>query len=126
MANAVNNNISSSLIPLVAQAPGTLTSTDQQNPSHHGIKVIVDVTAIATANLVVTIQGKDPLSGKVYTLLASAAISATGTTVLTIYPGIAASANATANDILPATWNVKAVVSVGGTVTATIGACLLA
>jgi hypothetical protein len=126
MANPVNSNISTSLIALAAQGNATLVTADQQNPNHHGLHLVVDITAIATGNLTVTIQGKDQASGKYYTILASAALAATGTTVLRVYPGMTAAANVATNDILPATWRVQAVMAGGGSVTATIGGSLLA
>ena len=103
-------------------------SADQTNPNGRGIKIVVDVTAITgtTPTLTVTLQGKDTASGKYYTILASAALTAAGTTVLTVFPGLVAAANVTANDVLPRTYRVIAVI--GGTtpaVTATVGASLV-
>lgn len=126
-ANNATKDPSAALIAHAAAAAGT-SSADQANTSARGIKVVVDVTAITgtTPTLTVTLQGKDPISGKYYTLLASAALSAVGTTVLTVYPGLTAAANLTANDVLPATWRV--ITAIGGTtpaVTATIAATLL-
>lgn len=72
--------------------------------------IIIDATAAAdTPSVVFTVQGYAPISGKWYTILASAAITGTGTTVLRIGPGIAASANVAANAMLPMTWRVSAV-----------------
>lgn len=45
--------------------------------------------------------------------------------MLTVYPGVAAVANVSANDVLPKTFQIQAVVAVGGNVTATIGASLI-
>lgn|SRR5512139_3782294 len=124
----LENTDSITLASLAAATTQTTTSSDQDNFNGLGVKVVVDVTAISGvgATLVVTLQGKDPVSNKVYTLLASANITATGTTVLTIYPGVTAAANVAASDHLPRTWNVKYVIS-GTTpsVTATIAAGLL-
>jgi hypothetical protein len=64
--------------------------------------VVIDATAVtATPSVVFTVSGVDRVSGKVYTLLASAAVTATGTTVLRIGPGLTAAANLVANDVLP-------------------------
>lgn len=69
---------------------------------YHGVHLVIDVTAVtATPSVTVTIQGVDRLSGKVYTILASAAITATGTTVLKVGAGLTAAANLVANDLLP-------------------------
>lgn len=95
---------------VMASAARTATSQsdEQTNRNARGCHVIVDVTAVtATPSVVFTIQGKCPVSNKWYDILVSAAITATGTTVLKVYPGIVAAANAAASDILPATWRVK-------------------
>jgi hypothetical protein len=101
-------------------AAGTYVSADQQNIGRRGLKMIVDATA-GTGTITVTIQGKDPLSGKYYTILASTALAVTSTTPLTIYPGAPVTANVSVNDLLPATWRVSAVIATNP-VTATIGA----
>src|SRR5688572_16303031 len=77
---------------------------------HRGLHLIIDVTAVAaTPSVVFTIQGVSPLGDDAYTLLASAAITGTGTTILRVYPGLTAAANTVANDVLPAQWRVAAV-----------------
>lgn len=129
MSNTLLENMGSKgLATLSAASTQTTTTPDQDNFNSLGIKVVVDITAISGvgATLVVTLQGKDTVSGKVYTILASAGLTATGTTVLTVYPGGAVAANVSANDHLPRTWNVKYVIS-GTTpsITGTIAADLL-
>lgn len=114
---------------LSATGAGTVNGADQTNLSSRGLHLAIDITAITgtTPTLTVTIQGKDAVSGKYYTILASAALSATGTTILRVYPGLTAAANTVANDVLPRDWRVIYVV--GGTtpaVTATISAALVA
>lgn len=121
------NSATGALLTLAAQGTGTVNGTDQSNPSQRGLHLVIDITAVGgTPTLTVTIEGKDPTSGKYYTILASAALSAVATTVLKVYPALAASANVAANDVLPSTWRVKAVVA-GTTpsVTATIAASLI-
>lgn len=60
------------------------------------------MTAInLTPAVTVTISGKDPLNGGLYTILASAALGAVARTVLRIGPGLPVTANVSANDILP-------------------------
>lgn len=69
----------------------------------------IDVTAVsATPSVVFTISGVSPAGDSVYTILASAAITATGLTVLRVSPHLSASANAIAQDILPASLRVTA------------------
>ncbi|SRR5579885_18738 len=104
-------------------------STDYVNGYGRGVKVVINITAISgtSPTLTVTIQGKDPTSGQYWTILASAALTATGTTVLTVYPALTAAANTVANDVLPPNWNLKWVVGgTGPSVTATISAQMVA
>ena len=69
----------------------------------HGMVVVIDVTATSsTPSVVFNVDGFDPLSGKTWTLLDSAALTSTGTTILKVAPGLTASANAVATDMIPA------------------------
>lgn len=116
------------VLTLAAQGAGTLTSPPQTNQQSAGVKVVIDITAISgtSPTLTVTIEGRDPASGKTYPILVSAALATVSTTVLTVFPGIAVTANVAASDHLPLDWDVKAVI--GGTtpsVTATISAHML-
>ncbi len=95
--------------PALASAARVATnnSEDLTNSGHKGCHVIIDVTADpATASVVPTIQGLDSVSGKYYTLLEGSAITAVGTTVLRVYPGLTIAANETANDILPSKFRI--------------------
>lgn len=92
-----------------AARTATSQSSDLTNYYWRGIVLTIDVTAVtATPSVVFTIQGKSTLGSDYYTILASAAITATGQTVLRVYPGLTASANLTVNDVLPAVWRVDA------------------
>lgn len=106
----------------------TFNGAAHRNNTARGLHLVVDVTAVSgtTPTLVVTIEGFDTISGKAYTLLASATINSTGTTVLKVYPGLTASANVVANDILPEFFRISW--TVGGTTpsfTASIAASLI-
>lgn len=111
------------LVSLSAAGAGTTVSADQTNKYARSLKCVTDVTvAGGTPTLVVTIQGKDSGSGKYYTLLASAALATVSTNLLAVGPGLTAGANLIANDVLPYTWRLSAVVGgVSPAVTATIG-----
>lgn len=127
LGSSLLQNPAGTPVPSVAVA-GTFVSADLKNDVRRGLKLVIDITAIAgtSPTVTVTIQGKDPVSGKYYTLLASAALAATGTTTLTIYPGIATVANASVDDVLPATWRISVVVGgTGPSATMTIGGSLL-
>lgn len=122
------NSDTPNLTPALQAASASGNSADQNNVSARGIKLVIDITAISgtTPTLTVTLQGKDKASGKYYTLLASAALNAVGTTVLEVFPGATAVANLAANSQLPKTWRVS--YAIGGTtpsVTATVGASLI-
>ena len=96
-------------VTLLASAARTATNStgDQSNNSWRGVHVIIDVTSItASPSVVPTIQGKDEVSGVYYSILVGTAITATGTTVLKVYPGIGTLAGGAASDVLPSTWRV--------------------
>ena len=107
----------------LAAAAASINGLDMENMSGIGAQIVIDVTAITgtTPSVVVTVEGKDPVSGKYYTILASASITTVSTTVLRIFPGATASANLAANDVLPRTFRVTS--TIAGTtpaVTATV------
>ena len=90
-------------VTLFASAARTATpaAAEFDAGGHHGLHLVIDVTAVtATPSVVPSIDFHDNLSGKWCNLLTGAAITATGTTVLKIYPGIAAVANAAAPDCI--------------------------
>ena len=99
-----NRNIE--VLPSAART-ATLNS-DDLDCQGRGVHVIIDVTVDpALASVVPKIQGYDPTSGKYYDLLVGVAITAVGTTVLKVYPGIAAAANVAASDVVPPVWRVR-------------------
>lgn len=101
-------------------------SADLSNPYARGAVIVIDVTAVtATPSVVFTVKGKSALGSDYYTILASAAITATGQTVLRIYPGLTAAANVTASDVLPATWRVEAVHGDTDSITYSVSANLI-
>lgn len=121
-----NNNIGAVLTLTAASASGS--SATYTNATAIGIQVGINVTGITgtSPTLQVTIEGIDPVSGTTFTVLQSASITADGYTVLTVYPGIAATANVSDNGVLPYLW--KLAYTIGGTtpaVTATISAVTL-
>lgn len=109
----------------------THDSEDLDNLNHRGVQLVVDVTdetvGGSTHSIVVKIQGKDEVSGKYYDLLESAAITATGTNLLTVYPSIAAVANEAVSNALPRTWRVRVEHTADGAsdMTYTVGANML-
>jgi hypothetical protein len=95
---------------------------DQSDDQAIGVRVVLDVTVIATAPaLTVNIEGLDKTSGKYYLLLASTAVATVSTTVLTVFPGAAVAANVSANNYLPDTWRVRVVHGNANAVTYSVG-----
>lgn len=103
----------------------TQTSTDQTNYNHKGVIVVLDVTVPGTGSITLEIDAKDPVSGKYYAVLTGAAVTTLSTNIYRVYPGLTASANATANDILPRTWRIKVTANNANTITYSVGAMLI-
>jgi hypothetical protein len=113
------------IIALTAAGAGTTNSLDQQNTYGKGAVVGIDITAVSgTVAVVVNIQGKDFATGQYYTIASTASLTGTGFTTLTVYPGVAATANVAVSAVLPATWRAQVVSGTGSTpaVTLEIGA----
>ncbi len=90
-----------------ASANSNAVDTDH---NYRGVHVIIDCSAkTATPSVVFTIQGYDEVNADWYDLLASAAISTVSNTVLSLYPGLAATANTSISQVLPKVWRVEAV-----------------
>lgn len=127
MASDPKNTDIGKVVNITAAGAGTFNTNDLQNVNASGLTVVVDITAITgtSPTLTVTIQGKDVASGKYYTILAGAALTATGTTVMRIYPGIIqANTNVIASLLVPEWFRIS--YTIGGTtpaVTATVGVC---
>lgn len=118
-----NNQDTTALVTRSNVSVGGL-SADQTNYNGRGVQVVVDITAITAGSVVVKIRGKDAASGKYYDLLVSAAIAATGTYLLTVYPGAAVTANVSANTPLPRTWRIEDAITTGPA-TYTVGASVI-
>jgi hypothetical protein len=113
-------------LPIPAGSTLTITGPDLTNPAARGVTVVVDTTAIGTGSITLTIQGKDRASGKYYTLLAGAAVTTNVTNRYTVYPGLTASANVTASDVLPGTWRLIVTANNANAATYTVGWSTLA
>lgn len=92
-----------------ANRTADVNSDDIGNVGAQGVIVVIDITDdVGTDSIVFTIQGKDPVSGKYYDILASASLAAVGTTVLQVHPALTAAANEKASALLPDVWRVEA------------------
>jgi hypothetical protein len=94
------------LLPSAARTDHTTGNqvTQTNGGVYKGLRLTIDISAVGTVSITFTIKGVDPISGNVYTLLASAAKSSTGTFTMLIYPGCVAVANAVLNEVLPSRW----------------------
>lgn len=98
-------------------------SADQTNLGARGIKLFIATGAFGAseATMTVIVQGRDPVSGTYYNILTSASLTASTFTVLSVYPGLAVTANVSANDVLPKTWRAIWTASNWGTGGSTLG-----
>jgi hypothetical protein len=115
------NNVDATLLSSTART-ASVNSSDITNYNGRGVVVVINVTSITdTPSVVFTIQGKDSVSSVYYDILASAAVTATGTTTLTVYPGNSAAANSKADTPLPRVWRVEAVHADADSITYSVG-----
>lgn len=118
-------NIDTAALVTATGATTTQTGADQTNYNGRGVQVVLDMTTVGTGSVTITIQGKDAASGKYYTLLAGAAVTTISTNVYTVFPGIAAAANVSANTVLPRTWRVLVTANNANPTTYTVGASII-
>ena len=125
MSTASNNDFSAGQVVAGIGATASQNSPDLLNPYGRGVKVVVNTTAIGTGSITVAVQAKDPGSGVYVTLLASAVIITNVVTVLTVYPGIAVTANVSARDVLPRQWRVSVTANNANPANYSVGACVI-
>lgn len=90
------------VLPSAARTTDQTVDLDISTTRYRGLVLVTDLTAFVTAaSLTMSVLGRDPVSGKSFNLLTSAAIVATGTNVLRIGPDLAAAANLVAVDLVP-------------------------
>jgi len=113
---------------VLASAARTTTPDTQEFEAAGGysaLYLIIDATAVTlTPSVVVKVSGVDRVSGKIFDILASAAITATGTTVLHIGPGITAAANTQEDQYLPPIFRITATHADADSITYSIGGLL--
>lgn len=118
-------NADSAALITATGATTTQTSPDQTNANARGVKVVLNMTAVGTGSVTLSIQGKDAASGAYYTILTGAAVVANGVTVYTIYPGVTAAANSAVADVIPRTWRVLVTANNVNPTSYTVGASLM-
>jgi hypothetical protein len=116
-------------LTLLASATRTSTtsSPDQVNISGVGLVVYLNVSgASGTGGLTVFLQGKDPVSGNYFTLdHATAAVTANGQYLYSLYPGLSAEGTQGWSAVLPATWRVQVQHGDSSNYTYSVGASVL-
>lgn len=101
------------------------------NPDWHGGHFVLNVSVVpgSAPSTVLTIRGVDPLSLATYALgpsgLISAAITATGATVLKLFPALTTSGTVTVNDVLPPQFTATVVHGNANLMTYSLVACLV-
>lgn len=97
------------LFPSQARASGTNNDFDDlYSFNARAIEAIIDLTAFVTAaSLTMSIDLKDPASGKYINLITGVAIVANGTQRLRVSPDLAAAANSIAQDNAPAVFRIR-------------------
>jgi hypothetical protein len=125
MSIRTNTDLNASQLIAAVGATASQASADQVNAYGRGVKVWVNMTVVGTGSITVTIQGKDPGSGAYTTLLASAAITTNVVGVYTVYPGLPATANVSANDVLPRQWRVSVTANNANPANYSIGASVI-
>ncbi len=117
-------NLDVTLLASGAQT-ATQTTADQTNYNARCVKVTLDITAAGTGTITPEIDFKDPASGKYTALVTGTAQAGTGTTTLSVCPGITVAANVSVSDVLPRTWRVKATKSDSSSWTFSLGAMII-
>jgi hypothetical protein len=114
-------------VVLLASAARTTTQTsaDQVNYNARGIKVWLDVTVPGTGSVTLTINEKDPGSGKYLLLLSGIAVTTAITSRYVIYPGFTAAANVSLNDFLPRTFQIVVTANNANSITYSVGYSLI-
>ena len=105
---------------------GIYVSEPIQNFNARGVDIFVDTTSTTAGTVTVKLQKRDPSSGTWHDLTSATtgAIADPADAILTVYPGIAETANVSVSDHLGLTWRVHATVSTAA-VTFSVGAVYL-
>lgn len=124
----LKGNFNKSLLAIssVGNRTTTVTSSTFTNIYHTGAHISADVTVVpGTDTVTFSLEAKDAVSGKYYTVVSSAALVATGLVVLKVYPGITAVADISVSDFLPLYYRIRVVHSGNGGFTYSVGLSLI-
>ena len=101
-----------------AARTATVSSRPFDSPGARTLTVAIDATAsAATPSVVFTIERYNPIADDWTSVLASAAVTGAGNTVLVVDPAITVVANATASTSVPFVWRVTATAGDGDSLT---------
>lgn len=112
---------------IVFLASGAVTANgntnNQVNSFYRGIKLYVAPGSFGSGATAITVkvQGYDPANIGYFDILTSASLTASTNVILTVYPGVTASANVSVSDVLPRSWRVTWQASAWGTGGSTLG-----
>jgi len=99
-----------SLLASAARTATPVVDTFRVRGGADALLIVINVTAAsATPSVVFTLKGVDPVSAATWDILASAAVTGTGTTVLRVDARLTAVTNTIAKDAVPAFFTVGAV-----------------
>lgn len=105
---------------------GVYVSAESHNMSAKGLDLFVNTTSTTAGTVTVKLQRKDPVSGTWFDIASATtgAIADPNDVNLTVYPGIAETANVSVSDALGLIWRVHATVATAA-VTFSVGAVYL-
>lgn len=105
---------------------GIYVSEEMQNPGARGVDIFLDTTSTTAGTVTVKLQKKDPNSGTWFDLTSATtgAVADPADAIMTVYPGIAETANVSISDHLGHMWRVHATVATAA-VTFSVGAVYL-
>jgi hypothetical protein len=123
--DAVRNNIDVGAVINAVAATTTQTSSTLFNLNGRGAKVVLNMSNAGTGSVTLHIQGFDSGGSAFYDQLVGAAITTNSVNVYTVYPGLPATANVSANDIIPRSWRIQVVVNNANATTYTVSVVMM-
>ena len=117
-------NLMGVLLPSAARTATQTTSADITNLQWRGGHFIITFSSLTSGTFTPVVEGKDSVTGNYYTILTGTAITASGTTILKVYPGIAPIAGGASSDLLPKTFRFKMTATGSPNATYSVGSAL--
>jgi hypothetical protein len=115
-------------LSVLVSAARTTTQTGSDLVNYNGrgtLVVVLDMTVVGTGSVTLSIEGKDVVSGKYYTILTGAAVITDSTNVYRVGVGLTPVANATVSDFIPRTFRVNVTANNANAATYSVGASLI-